>query len=73
LPLLLVVMALPLILALLVFVLDPVLAAFGVTSTGNAFRVDTAGGLVFDVNKYIDLSSRPYYVSSRICIGTTVT
>jgi hypothetical protein len=31
--------------------LRPVLAAFGVTSTGNAFRVDTAGGLVFDVNK----------------------
>jgi rhamnogalacturonan endolyase len=33
--------------------LQPVLAAFGVTSTGNAFRVDTAGGLVFDVNKYV--------------------
>jgi hypothetical protein len=27
------------------------LAAFGVTTAGSAFRVDTGGGLVFDVNK----------------------
>jgi hypothetical protein len=36
----------------LLAVLQPTLAAFGVVSTGSAFRVDTGGGLVFDVNKY---------------------
>jgi hypothetical protein len=27
------------------------LAAFGVTTAGNSFRVDTDAGLVFEVNK----------------------
>lgn len=31
------------------------LAAFGVTSTGNGFRVDTGAGLVFVVSKYISV------------------
>jgi hypothetical protein len=29
------------------------LAAFGVTSAGNGFRVDTNAGLVFVVSKYV--------------------
>ena len=29
------------------------LAAFGVTSTGNGFKVDTGAGLVFVVSKYV--------------------
>jgi rhamnogalacturonan endolyase len=33
-------------------VIQTCLAAFGVTTAGNSFRVDTDGGLVFDVNKY---------------------
>jgi hypothetical protein len=32
--------------------IQPTLAAFGVTTAGSSFRVDTGGGLVFDVNKY---------------------
>jgi rhamnogalacturonan endolyase len=28
-------------------------AAFGLTSTTNGFKVDTDGGLVFEINKYI--------------------
>jgi rhamnogalacturonan endolyase len=27
-------------------------AAFGITSTSKGFKVDTDGGLVFEVNKY---------------------
>jgi hypothetical protein len=27
------------------------LAAFGITTSGNGFRVDTGGGLVFDISK----------------------
>lgn len=27
--------------------------AFGVTSNGNSYRVETDGGLVFDVNRYL--------------------
>jgi hypothetical protein len=33
-------------------ILEACYAAFGVTTNGNSFHVDTAGGLVFDVNKY---------------------
>jgi uncharacterized protein YabE (DUF348 family) len=43
-----------LILFSLLAIFQTALAAFGVTSNGNSFRVDTAGGLVFDVNKYED-------------------
>jgi hypothetical protein len=31
-------------------------AAFGITSTSKGFKVDTDGGLVFEVNKYITIS-----------------
>jgi len=37
---------------LCVALVRPALAAFGISNTANGFRVDTAGGLTFDVNKY---------------------
>lgn len=31
------------------------LAAFGLTSTSSRFKVDTDGGLVFEVNRYVEM------------------
>lgn len=30
-----------------------VIAVFGVTEAANVFKVDTGGGLTFEVNKYV--------------------
>lgn len=48
-------MAIPssLFLIVLCSLLRPVLAAFGISSTANGFRVDTAAGLVFEVSKFV--------------------
>jgi len=41
-------------LLLLTSVIQPALAAFGISTAGNDLKVDTGGGLVFEVNKCVD-------------------
>jgi hypothetical protein len=44
-------MAVAIVLIVLALLFRSAIAAFGVTQTANAFRVDTGAELVFDVNK----------------------
>lgn len=43
-------------------------AAFGFTSTSKSYKVDTDGGLIFEVNKYLSSYSAAR-VSPNYCVG----
>jgi hypothetical protein len=45
-------MAATLVILVLSALVSRTLAAFGVTTVGNALRVDTDAGLVFDINRW---------------------
>lgn len=48
------------ILAIVLFCTSHVMAAFGVTTVGSSFRVDTDAGLIYDIAKYDESLSETF-------------
>jgi hypothetical protein len=44
-------------------------AAFGLTSTTTGYKVDTDGGLVFEINKYASHNVYNYHINADIHTG----